>query len=334
MIFRFRFFLLAAILLTSLAASSRAKAETSLLNAAYDVTREFYKEFNPLFVSHWKTKSGETLSINQSHGGSSKQARSVLDGLQADVVTMNQQTDIDVLVKKGLVAPNWRDRLPDHSSPYTSTIVFLVRKGNPKAIKDWDDLIHPGVQVIIPNPKLSGNGRYSYLAAWGYALKKKGSDQAAKDFVKTLFSHVPILDAGGRAASTTFTQRGIGDVLLTFENEAFLLKKELGSDQVEIIVPSVSILADAPVSVVDQVVDQHGTRKQAEAYLQYLWSDEAQELIARNHLRPQNRAILQKHQSEFPAAELLLVDELFGGWSKVQKIHFDDGGVFDQIYEK
>ncbi len=297
------------------------------------MTREFYNEYNPLFVRYWQAKSGETVNINQSHGGSSKQARAVIDGLDADVVTMNQQTDIDALAdKSGLVAKDWRSHFPDNSSPYRSTIVFLVRKGNPKGIKDWDDLIRADVSPIIPNPKTSGNGRYSYLGAWGYAAGKYGSEDKTREFVGKLFKRVPVLDTGGRGATTTFVERGIGDVLLTFENEVYLIAKKLNPADFDIVITSVSIKAEAPVAVVDKVVDKKGTRKAAEAYLSYLWSDEAQRLIAKHYFRPSSTKILQENRASFPALKLLTVEQIAGDWASAQKKHFTDGGVFDQVY--
>ncbi len=313
-------------------AGGAAMAETTLLNVSYDVTREFYKEINPAFIKAWEARTGEKLAVSQSHGGSSKQALSVAGGLEADVVTMNQSTDIDVLVSSGgLVRPDWRKRFPNGASPYTSTSVFLVRKGNLKNIRDWDDLTKPGIAVIVPNPKTSGNGRYTYLAAWGYAVQKGGKDLQAKDFVKRLFANVPILDGGGRGATTTFTQRGIGDVLVTFENEAALIEQEIGKDKFEIVYPSASILAEPPVAVVDKVVEKKGTRKQAEAYLGFLYSDEGQEIIARHHFRPRNDAVLRKYANDFPAIRLFTVDAIFGSLANAQKVHFDDGGTFDQV---
>jgi sulfate transport system substrate-binding protein len=318
-------------LVALLSTSLPARADTTLLNVSYDVSRELYKDINPGFIAAWKAKTGETLTINQSHGGSSKQAGAVIGGLEADVITMNQSPDIDILVKNNLVAADWRKRLPNDAAPYTTTTVFLVRKGNPKAIKDWSDLTREGLQVIVPNPKTSGNGRYTYLAAWGYALNKGGSDAAAKDFVAKLFTNVPVLDGGGRGATTTFTQRGIGDVLVTFENEAVLLDKELGGDQFDIVYPSLSIEAAAPVTVVDKVADKRGTRKQAEAYLQYLFSPEGQEVIAKHHFRPRSEAILSKYAARFPAIKTFTVEDRLGGWEAVQKTHFADGGLYDQI---
>ena len=314
---------------------SNAAEPVTLLNVSYDVTREFYNEYNPLFVKYWQGKTGEIVAINQSHGGSSKQARAVIDGLDADVVTMNQQTDIDSLADRGgLVDKNWRTRFPDNSSPYHSTIVFLVRKGNPKHIRDWDDLIRADVSPIIPNPKTSGNGRYSYLGAWGYAKEKLGGDDKAREFVGKLFKRVPIHDTGGRGATTTFVERSIGDVLLTFENEVYLIAKKINPKDFDVVVPSVSIEADAPVAVVDKVVDKKGTRKQADAYLQYLWSEEAQRLIAKHYFRPVSAKALQNSQADFPHLKLLTVEQIAGDWANVQKKHFNDGGIFDQIYSQ
>ncbi len=310
-----------------------ALGDTTLLNVSYDVTREFYKEYNPAFEKYWKEKTGETVTINQSHGGSSKQARSVIDGLAADVVTMNQANDIDILHERGgLVPADWQRRLPHNSSPTASTTVFLVRKGNPKGIKDWTDLVKPGVGVILPNPKTSGNGRYSYLAAWGAVVRRGGDETQARDFVARLFANVPILDTGGRGATSTFAQRGIGDVLLTFENEVSLITKELGDGQFEVVYPPVSILAENPVAVVDKVVDKRKTRALAQAYLEYLYSEEGQEIAARHHLRPRLESVAARHATEFPALELFTVEQVFGGWKRAQQVHFDDGGVFDQIY--
>ena len=311
-----------------------AQADSSLLNVSYDVTREFYKDFNPSFIKYWKQKTGETVTINQSHGGSSKQARAVTDGLEADVISMNQAPDIDILYDRGRLIPkDWQKRLPNASSPTTSTTVFLVRKGNPKNIKDWDDLIKPGIAVIIPNPKTSGNGKYSYLAAWGYVLKKGGDDAKAKEFVTKLFKNVPVLDTGGRGATTSFAQRGIGDALLTFENEVNLIKKELG-DQFDVVYPSSSILAENPVSIVDKFVDKHHTRALAQAYVDYHYSEAGQEIAAQHYLRPRLESVAVKHKSEFKDLDLFTVDETFGGWAKAQKTHFADGGTFDQIYSK
>lgn len=321
--------------LALLAASSYAQADVALLNVSYDVTREFYKELNPAFAKFWKQKTGETVTINQSHGGSSKQARAVADGLEADVITMNQSNDIDILHERGKLIPaDWQKRLPHASSPTTSTTVFLVRKGNPKKIHDWEDLVKPGVSVIVPNPKTSGNGRYSYLAAWGATIKKGGDEKKAREYVTRLFANVPVLDTGGRGATTTFAQRGIGDALLTFENEVFLIEKELGGDQFEVVYPSVSILAENPVSLVDKVVDKHKTRAVAQAYLEFHYSEEGQEIAAKHHLRPRLEGVAAKHTSEFRKIGLFTVDEIFGGWKQAQKVHFNDGGVFDQIFKK
>ncbi|MEX3784869.1 sulfate ABC transporter substrate-binding protein [Paraburkholderia sp. BR14374] len=309
-----------------------ARADTSLLNVSYDVTRELYKDINAGFIADYKQKSGETVSVRQSHGASSAQALSVLQGLQADVVTMNQPNDIDLLAEKGhLVPANWRARLPDDSAPYTTTMVFLVRKGNPKHIKDWDDLAKPGVQAVIANPKTSGNGRYTYLAAWGYRKQQGGTDAQALDFVKAIFRNVPVLDTGGRGATTTFTQRGIGDVLVTFENEVSLIDTGGGAGSYEAVYPSLSLLAAPPVSIVDKVVDKRGTRKQAQAYLDYLWSPAAQEIIAQHHLRPRDKNVFAKHAAEFKPIKTFTVEQMFGSWQKAQDTHFSDGGTFDQI---
>ncbi|MBA4095522.1 MAG: sulfate ABC transporter substrate-binding protein [Rhodospirillum sp.] len=315
-------------------ASSAALAETTLLNVSYDPTRELYQAYNEAFAAHWKKETGEDLTIEASHGGSGKQARAVIDGLEADVVTLALAYDIDQIAEKGgLIAPDWQKRLPHNSSPYTSTIVFLVRKGNPKGIHDWGDLVKDGVEVITPNPKTSGGARWNYLAAWGYALKQSGGDDAkAQEFVGQLFKHVPVLDTGARGSTTTFVQREIGDVLLAWENEAFLAIKELGPDKVELVVPSLSILAEPPVAVVDKVVDEKGTRKQAEAYLNYLYSPEAQELAAKNFYRPTDPKVAAAHEKDFPKIDLLTIAD-FGGWKVAQERHFNDGGVFDQIYK-
>ncbi len=308
----------------------------TLLNVSYDPTRELYQEYNEAFVKHWKAKTGQTVTVQQSHGGSGSQARTVIDGNEADVVTLALAYDINSINKnKELINKEWQKRLADNSTPYTSTIVFLVRKGNPKNIKDWDDLVKPGIQVITPNPKTSGGARWNYLAAWGYALKKNNNDsEKAKNFVRQLYENVPVLDSGARGATTTFVERGLGDVLIAWENEAFLSINELGKDKFEIVIPSMSILAEPPVSVVDSVVDKKGTRKVAEAYLQYLYSDEGQEIAAKNYYRPRNQNIEKKYASQFPKINLFTIDEVFGGWSKAQQEHFSDGGVFDQIYIK
>ncbi|MGN6389465.1 MAG: sulfate ABC transporter substrate-binding protein [Burkholderiaceae bacterium] len=317
----------------AIAASAHAAA-ANLLNVSYDPTRELYQEFDAAFSKYWQAKTGESVTVRQSHGGSGKQARAVIDGLDADVVTLALAYDIDAIATRGLIARDWQQRLPHGSAPYTSTIVFLVRKGNPKHIRDWNDLVKPGVSVITPNPKTSGGARWNYLAAWGYALKQPGgSDATAKAFVQKLYRNVPVLDSGARGATTTFVERGIGDVLLAWENEAILATKELGPDKFEIVAPSVSILAQPPVAVVDKVVDRHGTRKVAEAYLQYLYTDEGQEIAAKNHYRPISQKIAEKYATQFPKVSLFTVDDVFGGWTKAQKTHFDDGGSFDQIYQ-
>src|ERR1041385_934509 len=309
--------------------------QVSLLNVSYDPTRELYQDFNQAFAKYWKTKTGQTVNVEQSHGGSSKQARAVIDGLQADVVTLALAYDIDAIAQNAKLLPSdWQKRLPDNSTPYTSTIVFLVRKGNPKHIKDWDDLVKPGISVITPNPKTSGGARWNYLAAWGYALKKSGGNEAAaKDFVSRLYKNVPVLDSGARGATTTFVQREIGDVLLAWENEAFLSIKELGPDKVEIVVPSLSISAEPPVAVVDKVADKKGTRKVAEAYLNYLYTPEGQEIVAKNYYRPRLDSVAKKYNSTFPKLNLITIDDTFGGGQKERKTHFADGGIFDQIYQ-
>jgi sulfate/thiosulfate transport system substrate-binding protein len=316
----------------ALAAFGPARAAVPpLLNVSYDVSREFYKAYNAAFAAHWKKTTGEVLVLNQSHGGSSKQARSVVDGLEADVITMNQANDIDILHDRGNLLPaDWARRLPDNSAPTTSTSVILVRKGNPRNIRGWDDLGRAGISVIIPNPKTSGNGRYTYLAAWGAAVKKGMSPAAAQALVARIFRNVPVLDGGGRAATTTFAQRNLGDALATFESEVPLITREFG-DHFETVYPSISILAENPVAVVDKVVDRKGTRKQAEAYLKYLWSDEAQEIAAQQALRPRSAKVLARYARQFPRLELFTVDEVFGGWKKAQKDHFDDGALYDQI---
>lgn len=308
--------------------------DTSLLNVSYDPTRELYQDINKGFGKQWKSRNGANVSIRQSHGGSGKQARSVIDGLEADVVTLALAGDIDELAQRGLLASDWQKRLPHNSSPYTSTIVFLVRKGNPKGIKDWADLVQPGLSVITPNPKTSGGARWNYLAAWGYALKRPGgSDARAQDFVARLFKNVPVLDSGARGSTATFVERGIGDVLIAWENEALLAIKELGPDKFEVVAPQQSILAEPPVAVVDKVVDKRGTRKLAEAYLLYLYSDEGQEAAAQNYYRPISDKVASKYAAQFPKVKLFTIGEVFGGWAKAQKIHFADGGSFDQIYQ-
>jgi sulfate/thiosulfate-binding protein len=311
-----------------------APAAVSILNVSYDPTRELYSEFNTAFAKYWKGKSGQDLTVKQSHGGAGKQARAVMDGLEADVLTLAIAYDIDQLAIKGKLLPdNWQTRLPEASTPYTSTIVFLVRKGNPKKIKDWDDLTRKDVKVVTPNPKTSGGARYNFLGAWGYALKKKGADEAgAKKFVASLYANVPVLDSGARGSTTTFLERGIGDVLITWENEALLSTKEVGGDKVEMVVPSISILAEPPVTVVDKYVDKHGTRAVAQAYLEYLYTPEGQEIAAKHHYRPRNPDVKAKFAKDFPEIELFTIGDVFGGWTKAQKTHFDDGGTFDSIY--
>jgi len=313
------------------AAVAAQAAPVTLLNVSYDVAREFYKDYDAAFIAHWKQAGGEALVVNQSHGGSSKQARSVLDGLEADVVTMNQATDIDVLADRGQLLPaNWATRLPSNAAPTTSVPVILVKKGNPKDLHDWPDLAKAGVSVVIPNPKTSGNGRYTYLAAWGSVVKAGGTPAQARDQVAKMFANVPVFDGGGRAATTTFAQRGIGDALVTFESEVDLIKAEFG-DNFDVVYPKRTILAENPVSVVDKVVDRKHTRKEAEAFLQWLYSDEGQEIAAKHHLRPRNAKVLAAHAKEFPKVDTFTVDELFGGWKAAQKTHFDDGGTYDQI---
>jgi sulfate transport system substrate-binding protein len=309
-------------------------AQTTILNVSYDVSREVYKDINPAFASAWKAKTGETVTINQSHGGSSKQALSVVSGLEADVVTMNQSPDIDLLAENGLVAKDWRTKFPNGAAPYTSVSVFLVRKGNPKGIKDWPDLVKPDTQVIIPNPKITGNGRYTYLAAWGYAQQALGGPEAAREFVRKLLANVPVFDGGGRGATTTFTQRGVGDVLVTFENEARLIAVELGADAFEVIYPSLTVEAPAPVAINDKVVDKKQTRKVAEAYLNFLYSPEGQTIIASHDFRPRDEAILRANAAKFPDAKTFDVEALIGPWAEVRKVHFADGGIYDQISVK
>ena len=310
-------------------------ADIKILNVSYDVTREFYQDYNAAFAAYWKDKTGDTVTVNQSHGGSGKQAQSVVNGLEADVVTMNQPLDIDVLHTSGeLIPANWATRLPNKSVPYTSTIVFVVRKGNPKNIKNWDDLVRPDVSVVIPNPKTSGNGRYSYLAAWGYALKKPaGDEKQAREFVAKLFANVPVLDTGGRGATTTFAERGIGDVLLTFENEAAQVQKQFPDDGLVVVLPPVSILAENPVAWVDHNVQRHHTEAVSRGYLEYLYSDAGQELAAQHFFRPKNQTILARYSTRYKPVGLFTVDEIAGGWQKAQQVHFADGGIFDQIYQ-
>ncbi|WP_145011242.1 sulfate ABC transporter substrate-binding protein [Pseudomonas oryzihabitans] len=326
---RFRLPLLAA----ALAASAQVLAAPPLLNVSYDVMRDFYKDYNPAFQARWKAEHGDTPVIQMSHGGSSKQARAVIDGLQADVITMNQATDIQALADRGLVPKDWENRLPDRSAPFTSATVLIVRQGNPKGIHDWSDLLKDGVQVIVPNPKTSGNGRYTYLSAWAYALRQPGGDeQTARSFVGELFKHVPILDTGGRAATTTFMKNQQGDVLVTFENEAEMIAREFGRGGFEVVYPSLSVQAEPPVSVVDSVVDKKGTRAEAEEYLKYLWSEEGQKIAADNFLRPRNASVLARYADRFPKLELIDAQQEFGPWASIQKTHFADGGVFDQLY--
>ncbi|HEX8697255.1 MAG TPA: sulfate ABC transporter substrate-binding protein [Myxococcaceae bacterium] len=330
--------LLLAALLPGLAGCSKESAssnnEVTLLNVSYDPTRELYEELNAAFAKQWEAKTKQKVTIKQSHGGSGKQARAVIDGLEADVVTLALAYDLDMLHDKGALIPkDWQTRLPYNSAPYTSTIVFVVRKGNPKGIRDWDDLVKEGVQIITPNPKTSGGARWNYLAAWGYALHKSdGNEQKAQEFVDKLYRNVPVLDSGARGATTTFAERGLGDVLIAWENEAFLLTQEVGKDRFEIIVPSESILAEPPVTVVDKNVNRRGTRTVAEAYLKYIYSDEGQELAAKHHYRPTATKVAAKHADHFPQVRLFTIDEVFGGWRQAQAKHFDDGGVFDQFY--
>jgi len=307
-------------------------ADVTLLNVSYDPTRELYAEFNNAFAAAWQKETGKSVEIKQSHGGSGAQARAVIDGLQADVVTLALAYDVDAIAAKGLIAADWQKRLPLNASPYTSTIVFLVRKGNPKAIKDWDDLIKPGVAVITPNPKTSGGARWNYLAAWGFAQKKLGSAEKAKKFVADLYQNVPVLDTGARGSTVTFVERGVGDVLIAWENEAFLALREFGQDKFEIAAPSTSILAEPPLAVVDSVADKKGTRAVAEAYLKYWYTREGQEIAARNSYRPRDPEIAKQYENSFAKVELFSIDDVFGGWTKAQKDHFGEGGIFDRIY--
>jgi sulfate/thiosulfate transport system substrate-binding protein len=327
-------FVVIAFFVTGMYSVASAQQSVTLMNVSYDPTRELYQDYNAAFARYWKAKTGQDVTINQSHGGSGKQARAVIDGLPADVVTLALAYDIDAIsANGGLIAQNWQSRLPNNSTPYTSTIVFLVRKGNPKQIKDWNDLVRPGVSVITPNPKTSGGARWNYLAAWGYALHQNKNDQAkARQFVTQLYKNVPVLDSGARGSTTTFVQRGIGDVLIAWENEAFLAVKELGGDKLEMVIPSFSILAEPPVSVVDKVVNKRGTAAVAKAYLEYLYSDEGQEIAARHYYRPRAKSIAGKYASQFPKLKLFTVNDVFGDWQNAQKTHFADGGIFDQIY--
>jgi sulfate/thiosulfate transport system substrate-binding protein len=320
------------LLLLVVSVGSLVGKEITLLNVSYDPTREFYVEYNDAFAKYWKEKTGDVVTINQSHGGSSKQARSVIDGLEADVVTLALAADVDALHENaGLIPADWQSRLPDNSAPYQSTLAFLVRKGNPKGIKDWPDLIKPGVEVITPNPKTSGVARWNYLAAWGYALKEYDSEGKAREFVTELFKHVPVLDSGARGATTTFVERGLGDVLINWENELLLVKK-LRGDEFEVVVPSVSILAEPTVSVVDKIVDKRGTREVATEYLKFLYSDTGQEIAARHFFRPSNKDVLAKYANQYPKLELFTITDVFGGWTKATKEHFVDGAAFDQVY--
>ncbi|MEP9348293.1 sulfate ABC transporter substrate-binding protein [Xanthobacter sp. KR7-225] len=318
----------------ALVSGAALAADTTLLNVSYDPTRELYVDVNKAFAAEWlKSRPGDTLKINQSHGGSGKQARAVIDGLEADVVTLALAYDIDAIAEKGLIARDWQKRLPENSAPYTSTIVFLVRKGNPKNIRDWDDLVKPGVKIVTPNPKTSGGARWNYLAAWGYALRKNGGDETkAKDFVKALFKNAPVLDTGARGSTVTFVERGIGDVLLAWENEAYLSVNELGPDKFDIVTPSLSILAEPPVTVVDKVVEKQGTRDISEAYLKFLYTPAGQEIAAKHYYRPRDEQVAARHKDTFAKVDLFTIDQVFGGWQKAQKTHFADGGVFDQIY--
>ncbi|HLO63074.1 MAG TPA: sulfate ABC transporter substrate-binding protein [Azonexus sp.] len=322
---------IAAVLLGLVA--SAALADATLLNASYDVARDVYKDYNPMFQKYWKAKTGESVELKQSHGGSTKQVRAVADGLEADVVTMNQANDIEFLADKGLVAKDWAKKFPNNASPYTSTMVFIVRKGNPKGLKDWSDLAAPGVQIIIPHPKNTGNGRNTYLSAWAWALKQPGgNDKSAQDFLGKLLKNAPLFAAGGRDATTTFMQRKMGDVLITFESEAEMIAKEFGKGEFEVVYPSLTMQTEFPVALVEKVVDKKGTRKQAQAYLDYLWSKEGQENAAQNYLRPRDPEILKKYAHFFPAVKTFTVDDVFGGANKAFAAHFKDGGSFDQIY--
>ena len=325
---------IALLTLAASAASIVVAAEVSLLNVSYDPTRELYQDFNKAFATQWKAKTGDDLRVKQSHGGSGKQGRAVIDGLAADVVTLALAYDIDAITERGLIAKDWQKRLPHNSAPYTSTIVFLVGKVNPKGIKDWNDLARAGVSVITPNPKTSGGARWNHLAAWAYALKQPGgNEKSAQEFLTKIYKNVPVLDSGARGSLTTFLERGIGDVFISWENEALLSIKELGADKVDLVVPSLSILAEPPVAVVDKVVDRRGTRKVAQAFVEYLYSDEGQEIAAKNYYRPINEKISAKYATQFQKVKLVTVEEAAGGWTKAQKTHFSDGGIFDQIYQ-
>jgi sulfate/thiosulfate-binding protein len=325
--------LFAGLLAGALLLGSANAAEIAILNVSYDPTRELYQDFNAAFSRYWQGKTGDTVKVNASHGGSGKQARSVIDGIDADVVTLALAYDIDAIADRGILPLDWQKRLPNNAAPYTSTIVFLVRKGNPKAIKDWSDLSKPGVAIVTPNPKTSGGARWNYLAAWAYALKQSGGSEAkAREFVGQIYGNVKVLDSGARGSTTTFVERGIGDVLIAWENEAYLAIKELGPDKFEIVTPSLSILAEPPVSVVDKVVDKRATRKVAQAYLEYLYSPEGQDIAARHYYRPRDARIAAKYARQFGKVNLVTIDDTFGGWRNAQKTHFSDGGIFDQLY--
>jgi sulfate/thiosulfate-binding protein len=323
---------LLAVFAASVLAGAAHAADVNLLNVSYDPTRELYAALNKAFAAKYQADTGKTIEIKQSHGGSGKQARSVIDGLAADVVTLALAYDVDAIAQHGLLAADWQKKLPNNAAPYTSTIVFLVRKGNPKGVKDWDDLAKPGIKVITPNPKTSGGARWNYLAAWGYALKKYGSEDKARDFVRDIYRNVPVLDTGARGATVTFVERNLGDVLLAWENEAYLALDEFGKDKFEIVAPSLSILAEPTVAIVDTVVDRKGTRAAAEAYFKFIYSPEGQEIAAQNHYRPRDPAIAARHQDDFAKVELFTIDDVFGGWQKAQAAHFDDAGFFDKIY--
>ena len=333
MIRRFALVLASTLIAGSVITASARAADITLLNVSYDPTRELYVDFNKAFAAAYQKETGKSVEIKQSHGGSGSQARSVIDGLQADVVTLALAYDIDAIASKKLLAEDWQKKLPQNAAPYTSTIVFLVRKGNPKGIKDWDDLLKKGVSVVTPNPKTSGGARWNYLAAWGYALKKFGGEDKAQKFVADLYQQVPVLDTGARGSTVTFVERGVGDVLLAWENEAFLAQKEFGKDKYEIVAPPQSILAEPPLAIVDTVVEKKGTRAAAEAYLKYWYTPEGQEIAARNSYRPRNSEIAKKYENSFAKVELFTIDDVFGGWTKAQKTHFSEGGVFDQIYK-
>jgi sulfate transport system substrate-binding protein len=323
---------LLAVFAASLLAGAAQAADVNLLNVSYDPTRELYAALNKVFAARYQAETGQTIEIKQSHGGSGKQARSVIDGLQADVVTLALAYDVDAIAERGLLAADWQKKLPNNAAPYTSTIVFLVRKGNPKGVRDWDDLAKPGIKVITPNPKTSGGARWNYLGAWGYALKKYGTEDKARDFVRDIYRNVPVLDTGARGSTVTFVERNIGDVLLAWENEAYLAIDEFGKDKFEIVAPSLSILAEPTIAIVDKVVDKKGTRAAAEAYFKFIYSPEGQEIAAQNHYRPRDPAIAAKHEGDFAKVELFTIDDVFGGWKKAQAAHFDDAGFFDKIY--